>query len=148
MGDEGRSHERLQMEAPRAISQQSEYAVNHLRQVLEGSLSEMVWPFVESKDVQGVRTTANTWNVSCKNGTHGELFFFLVKRRTESAIWVLSRHAVRDVRFYVNLRIRRKCQQDAGHSSLTVMCIGRTDICPFGCWRQAMQVDTKMGAVE
>ena len=36
-------------------------------------------------DVVGLRTTASFWNVPKKYGTHGELFFFLIKK--ESTIY-------------------------------------------------------------
>ena len=54
----------------------SEYALNTLRQVLEGSVWLVIWAFVDSKDALGMRTTNNTWNVAGKYGAYGELFFF------------------------------------------------------------------------
>ena len=57
-----------------------EYAMNNLRQVLEGSLWEAPWSYVDSKDALGSRMTGNKWNVASKHGPHGEPFFLFLKK--------------------------------------------------------------------
>ena len=38
------------------------------------------WPFLDPRDVVGLRTSTSGWNVRKKNGPHGKLSFFLVRK--------------------------------------------------------------------
>ena len=44
-------------------------------------LCERVWPYLDPWDSVRLRTASTHWNVSVKYGPHGELFFFLLKKK-------------------------------------------------------------------
>ena len=44
-------------------------------------LWERVWPHVDPWDGVRLRTASTRWNVPGKYGPHGELFFFIMKKR-------------------------------------------------------------------
>ena len=73
-----------------------EYAMNNLRQVLESPFREVICPFED--------TTANKWNVASKYGPTTSSFSFQKKKVPNVEFWVLSRHAVREGRFHIDLR--------------------------------------------
>ena len=52
---------------------------------------EVLWTFLDAWDSVRLRTTATQWNVPRRYGPHGELFFFLLKKRADGpqgpSIW-------------------------------------------------------------
>ena len=53
-----------------------------LQKVWEGPCWKRMWPFLDTWDVVGRRTTASSWNIPSKYGPHGELIFFMKKQST------------------------------------------------------------------
>ena len=53
-------------------------------------LWEGVWPYLDPWDSVRLRTASTHWNVPGKYGPHGELFFFLMKKREPMVLseWV------------------------------------------------------------
>ena len=51
-----------------------------LQKIWEGCCWEGVWIFLNPWDVEVLGTTTSVWNVLGKYGSHGELFFFFMKK--------------------------------------------------------------------